>query len=65
MANKPKLGRDAVPVPPRHGQQDHVVLRIDIPQDLKDDLVFHAENVDRTLKSVVMQALKEYLNKSA
>lgn len=61
MANRMRLGNESNPVEPRHGQTNNVVLRIDIPQNLKSDLVAMAERTGKTLKQTCIDALEKHV----
>lgn len=63
MANKMKRGMDAMPVQPRHGDTENVVLRCEVTPEIKDALVLRAEIRGITLKAVYTEAFEEYLSR--
>lgn len=66
MANYPKSGFESAPAEGqygRHGKRGHINWLISVHPDVKTEFVFLAENRGVTLKSLVVQALEEFLNR--
>lgn len=60
MANRPKSGNEAKLVAPRHGEAGNVALRVDVPPEIKSDILLVAEDQGITIKEVVIRAINEY-----
>lgn len=62
MANKPKTGNESALMKPRKGETGYIPWRIEVLPDLKSEYVERAEKENRTLKSLVIEALESYIS---